>query len=812
MIEKKTATNRFLGLTATRVLFLALVLTGCQKQSDVTHDSDAPNQTDWKKIGPGGGGATFIPTFSYQNPDDFMVRCDMTGSYHTTDGGKSYTQINFPNGAGAYAYDPKNSQSIWIGSSTLIHSTDGGKTWKRVFPKAEDIIEEKFEDDHASYSLKVNEGSLYDPAFGRITSIKVDPVTDGVLYFSMGPYFYFSTDDGATIKREKVDTRIEHLYTNPGALSDAVILFTEQSLYSFDKKSGKITPLAMPEEMRPAFSFTAGSVKDSNDVVFYALHHDQDQEIEEEFGHSEVWTSGDAGKTWSKLNDDVVTNRSVGIKPSYSMIACSEFDAASAYLVTNRYEEKKGDKIIYWYGSFKTDDAGNQWKWVWKGGGGSGQYGVKDGVGPANLTDAWSEKAFGGEYIRLMDVGAAPHDGNVAIVTDWYRTMKTMDGGTTWNEIYSETQPDSTFKSRGLDVTTAYSVHFDPFDKDHIAISYTDIGYHHSYDGGKTWKRATDGVAVPWINTCYDLVFDPEVKDRIWSVWSGMHDFPRGKMTRNPRWKERAKGGVCVSDDGGNTWTPLTNGLGDDSPATSIILDPTSPKGNRVLYVSVYNKGVFKSTDDGKTWTMKNNGIGENVSAFELTRANTGDLYLTVSATPRHKDGKKGREYLSGEVYKSTNGADTWQKLSVHKGPLFPNGIGIDPENPSRLYLACWAGVDVSDLVGGDVARATGGNEFIDMPGGVFLSEDGGATWSSIFDKKQYVYDVTPDPNHKGRLYSCTFNQAAYQSDDYGKTWKRIKGYDFHWGQRVVLDPHDPEAIYITTFGSSVWHGHPVTE
>jgi len=45
-----------------------------------------------------------------------------------------------------------------------------------------------------------------------------------------------------------------------------------------------------------------------------------------------------------------------------------------------------------------------------------------------------AEKAFGGEYIRLMDVGVYPNDGNVAIVTDWYRTMKTIDGGKTWKQ------------------------------------------------------------------------------------------------------------------------------------------------------------------------------------------------------------------------------------------------------------------------------------------------------------------------------------------------------------------------------------------
>src|SRR5688572_11853138 len=74
---------------------------------------------NWEKLGPGGGGATFIPTFSYETPENFLVRCDMTGSYITDDGGASYQQVNFANGANTYAFDPHDTKSIWIGSSTL---------------------------------------------------------------------------------------------------------------------------------------------------------------------------------------------------------------------------------------------------------------------------------------------------------------------------------------------------------------------------------------------------------------------------------------------------------------------------------------------------------------------------------------------------------------------------------------------------------------------------------------------------------------------------------------------------------------------
>ena len=99
--------------------------------------------------------------------------------------------------------------------------------------------------------------------------------------------------------------------------------------------------------MSPAFSFTGGTEAGSNKVIFYALHHDNSLEIQGEFGHSEVWKSEDLGETWNQITDPVVTNNAAGIKPSYSMISCAEFDAGQAYLITNRYEEKSSSNNVY---------------------------------------------------------------------------------------------------------------------------------------------------------------------------------------------------------------------------------------------------------------------------------------------------------------------------------------------------------------------------------------------------------------------------------------------------------------------------------
>ena len=801
--------NKKLILIALPVYLCWIIAVALTIQSCTTAVKQESSQTQWEKMGPGGGGSTFIPTFSYHTPDKFLVRCDMTGTYLTYNGGISYRQINFTGGATCYAFDPNDSTTIYAGTATLNRSRDGGKTWECIFPRKNEIKSEIFIGDHAEYQIEPIENSVYVKG-ETIGTIRVDPVHPGSLYFTMGSCFFYSSDAGKTWKRIEIRNHIEYLYTNSTTLKSEVYIFSSETIYIFNKITQAISSKDLPKAMSPALSFTAGTVKTTGKQVFYALHHLHPKENAFTFTNSEIWKTEDLGTSWVPLTDTTITNDNSGLKPCFTMVVCSENDAANAYVVTNNYELKNKDKTsTFWYGALKTDDSGLNWNWVWKGGGGSGQYGVQDAQDAANLKDAWVHKAFGGEFIQLIDVGVSPRDGNIAIVTDWYRTMKTVDGGITWNEIYSKQNPDGSFTSRGMDVTTTYGIHFDPFDSNHLAISYTDIGYHQSFNGGKSWSRAVEGIPTEWVNTCYWVVFDPDVKGKVWSVWSGMHDIPRGKMTRNPQWKEKAKGGVAVSSDGGKTWKPSNEGLGMNSPSTSIVLDPKSAPGNRTLYTAVYNKGVFKSTNDGKTWILKNNGIESNTSAFELTLANDGNLFLTVSPTPVHKDGKKGKDIYSGAVYRSTDGAETWTKLNVSQGLLFPNGIAADPLNPKLIYLTCWANISLADLVGGVVARENGGDKMLDMPGGIFKSEDSGNTWTSIFDKKQYVYDVTIDPFHPGRLYCNTFNQAAWRSDDSGKSWKKIKGYDFHWGHRIIIDEKEHDKIYITTFGSSVWHGIP---
>jgi hypothetical protein len=198
---------------------------------------------------------------------------------------------------------------------------------------------------------------------------------------------------------------------------------------------------------------------------------------------------------------------------------------------------------------------------------------------------------------------------------------------------------------------------------------------------------------------------------------------------------------------------------------------------------------VYRSTDNGRTWSLKNEGLeGEQPFAWRLTRDGAGTLYLVVA---RRSEGGRIGDEGDGALYRSTDGAGHWEKMTLPPGTNGPNGLAVDPEDPRRLYLAAWGVL----RVGGDTG------------GGIFLSTDAGRSWRPVLSDAQHVYDVTIDPRNPSLLYACGFDRGVWRSVDRGETWTRLRGFNFKWGHRVIPDPFDAEKIYVTTFGGSVWHG-----
>jgi photosystem II stability/assembly factor-like uncharacterized protein len=680
-------------------------------------------------IGPGGGGALFHPTVSPHDPRTALVACDMTGSYITTDAGGRWRNFNLGGAVEFFLFDPIDPRVIYAKAGAIFRSADGGTTWARFFPGT--VVKVTMGDDHASHTFHVARGPR-----GDVGAMAIDPGDSRALFLAIDSALWTSADGGtAWEKSADLPARARRMWIDAGSSKADRTLYVAGPDAMYRRQAGVWRTGASPG----VFTDVTGTPP-----RFYAT------------SAGKIFVSADGGMTWS-------ASSLPGFGGRAAAIAASPRQPDVAYV---SYSELRAP-IRATRGVAKTVDGGRRWTPAWH-----------------DVRDAWLIERFNAEWpSNPLGLGVAPGSSDVVYATDYGRTLRTLDGGASWQAVYSTRTPDGGWTTNGLDVTTTYGVHFDPFDPRHVFIGYTDIGLFVSHNGGASWHSATRrGVPESWVNTTYWMEFDPNVRGRMWAVMSGVHDLPRPKMwlRRSP---ETYDGGVVRSDDGGRTWRVQNTGM-PQTAATHILRDPDG-----TLYVTGFGRGVFKSTDGGEHWTLKNSGIeGAQPFAWRLARDTRGTLYLMMA---RRSDDGTFANAGDGALYRSTDGAERWTRIPLPKGVNGPNGLAIDPQDSGRLYLAAW---------GRSIPQGT-------EDGGIYLSPDAGATWRRVLAEDQHVYDVTIDPHDLRVLYAAGFEASAWRSADRGLTWRRIPGFDFKWGHRVIVDPRDPARIFITTFGGSVWYG-----
>jgi photosystem II stability/assembly factor-like uncharacterized protein len=97
--------------------------------------------------------------------------------------------------------------------------------------------------------------------------------------------------------------------------------------------------------------------------------------------------------------------------------------------------------------------------------------------------------------------------------------------------------------------------------------------------------------------------------------------------------------------------------------------------------------------------------------------------------------------------------------------------------------------------------------------GGVWKSDNGGATWTAVFEKEPVsaIGAVTIDPTNENVVWVGTgeanprndvsYGDGIYKSTDGGKTWKNL-GLSSTWSiSRILVDPKNPDHVIAGAFG-----------
>lgn len=303
-------------------------------------------------------------------------------------------------------------------------------------------------------------------------------------------------------------------------------------------------------------------------------------------------------------------------------------------------------------------------------------------------------------------------------------------------------------------------------------------------------------------------------------------------------------GGVWKTVNSGVTWTPLF----DQQPSYSIGCVTIDPNNPHTLWVGTgenvggrhvgFGDGVYKSTDGGKSW--KNMGLkqSEHISKIVVHPSDPDVVWVAAQGPLWSQGGERG-------LYKTSDGGATWKRVLGDETWTGVTDLVLDPVDPDWIYAATWQRHrNVAAYMGGGpgsgIHRSTDGGETwekltVGIPasnlgkiglaispfdrdvvyaaieldrrkGGVFISEDRGASWKKQSEAvsgatgPHYYQELYASPHHPGTLYLV--DVYVQVSHDHGKTFSRLKEEEKHSDTHSInFRKSDPDYLLLGTDG-----------
>ncbi len=145
----------------------------------------------------------------------------------------------------------------------------------------------------------------------------------------------------------------------------------------------------------------------------------------------------------------------------------------------------------------------------------------------------------------------------------------------------------------------------------------------------------------------------------------------------------------------------------------------------------------------------------------------------------------------SGGVWRSTSGGVTWEPLFDKESTLSIGAIAIQQDNPAVVWVGTGEGNPRNSLNGGE---------------GIYKTLDGGKTWKKIgLEKTRHIHRIIIDPKNPNTVYVGAIGspwgehpeRGVYKTTDGGVTWERVLFVDNKTGcGELVMDPSNPNKLF----------------
>lgn len=507
-----------------------------------------------------------------------------------------------------------------------------------------------------------------------------------------------------------------------------------------------------------------------------------------------LWKSDDAGLSWSTNTDQlaqVIGCTDLAIDPNnpdIMYLATGDGDAGDTYTV----------------GVLKTVDGGLTWNTT-----GLSFFTAnyrqmsKILINPSN-TSSILVATSGGVYLStdaagtftmvqtgsFKDMEFKPGDPNIVYVAGG-EFFRSTDAGQTWSQITNGLPPVANVSRMAIAVT--------PADPEYVylivglpAPNYGTEGFYKSTNSGVTWTNPTTPALgnQQWYDLC--IAVSPTNRDEI--MLGGQTDFLKSTNGGNS-WNQSGgnthvdyhdiiytngntaymanDGGIYVTYNNGATWDDISSGMsiaqmygfGQSTTNANLIIQGWQDNGtnrfNGFSWTHIYGGDgmlcFIDRTNDQNMWASTQNGglIRSTNGGGNFSNATTGINEAGAWVTPWIQDPVNANTLYAGfiNVWKSTNGAVTWTKISALPSNLNINEIEVSPANNQVIWAA--------------------------KPAGLYMTSNGGTNWTTLTNVPSGTITgiacSDTDPNKAWITYSgYTNTNKVFQTTDMGATWTNI--------------------------------------
>ncbi|MEO8727621.1 MAG: hypothetical protein ABI383_16030 [Acidobacteriaceae bacterium] len=264
-------------------------------------------------------------------------------------------------------------------------------------------------------------------------------------------------------------------------------------------------------------------------------------------------------------------------------------------------------------------------------------------------------------------------------------------------------------------------------------------------------------------------------------------------------------GGMWKTMDGGLNWKPLWDKYPEASPSIgSIAVAPSDPN---TLYVGtgeacirgniVMGNGVYKSVDAGKSWKFIGLRDTKSIGRVIVNPKDANTVFVAALGHPFGANTERG-------IFRTKDGGKSWQRVLYVDDNTGGIDVQMDPSNPNILWAGMWQARRQpwdfeSGGPGSGLYHSTDGGDSWQKVSGHGLPE---AVMGRI------GVAPSPNPNRVWALIEAANGEGGlYRSDDGGENWALMNG-DNRFKQRawyythVFADPKDPNVVYILNTGS----------